>query len=108
MDMNRLTEKSQEALGAAHNRALRLGHAEVDGEHLLAALLEQGDGLLPRLLRRMEVPVEAIQQAVEQELDRRPKVAGGGTEAGKVYVTKRLSDILLKAEDEAKRLKDEY
>jgi ATP-dependent Clp protease ATP-binding subunit ClpB len=107
MDMNRLTEKSQEAISQAQTKAIRYGHVEVDGEHLLLALLEQPDGLLPRLLRKMEVPVETLQKRLEEELDRRPKVSGG-TEAGKVYVTKRLQEALVKAQDEAQRLKDDY
>ena len=108
MDPNRLTQKSQEALHDAQTKALRFGHTEVDGEHLLLALLDQSDGLLPRLLQRMDVPVEQFTRAVEEEVERRPRVGGPGTEAGKVYVTQRLNQVLVKAEDEAKRLKDEY
>ena len=54
MDLNRLTQKSQQAVQEAQTKALRYGHVEIDGEHLLLALLEQQDGLLPRLLARME------------------------------------------------------
>jgi ATP-dependent Clp protease ATP-binding subunit ClpB len=108
MDINKLTQKSQEALQSAQTKALRYGHQEVDGEHLLLALLEQPEGLVPRLLGRMEAPTEVIKSEVERELSRRPKVSGPGVEAGKIYLTQRLQQILLKAEDEAKRLKDEY
>jgi ATP-dependent Clp protease ATP-binding subunit ClpB len=108
MDMNRLTQKSQEALQSAQTKALRYGHQEVDGEHLLLALLEQPEGLAPRLLSRMDVPVEALRADVERELSRRPRVSGPGVEAGKIYLTHRLQQIFLRAEDEAKRLKDEY
>ncbi len=108
MDINRLTQKSQEALQAAQTKALRYGHQEVDGEHLLLTLLEQPEGLVPRLLARMEAPAEAIKAEVERELSRRPKVSGPGAEAGKIYLTQRLQQILVRAEDEAKRLKDEY
>jgi ATP-dependent Clp protease ATP-binding subunit ClpB len=108
MDINRLTQKSQEALQSAQTKALRYGHQEVDGEHLLLALLEQPEGLVPRLFGRMEAPVEAIQAEVEREIGRRPRVSGPGVEAGKIYLTQRLQQILLKAEDEARRLKDEY
>ena len=108
MDINRLTQKSQEALQSAQTKALRYGHQEVDGEHLLLALLEQPEGLVPRLLSRMEVPVDPLKAEVERELARRPKVSGPGAEAGKIYLTQRLQQILLRAEDEAKRLKDEY
>ncbi len=108
MDMNTLTQKSQEALQAAQTKALRYGHQEVDGEHLLLALLEQAGGLIPRLMERMEVPVAALQRAVEEELDRRPKISGPGTEAGKIYITQRLQQLFVRAQDEATRLKDDY
>ena len=55
MDINRLTQKSQEAVQAAQTKAVRYGHQEVDGEHLLLALLDQAEGLVPRLLQRLEV-----------------------------------------------------
>src|SRR5947208_5454187 len=106
MDLNRLTLKSQEAIASAQATAVRYGHVEVDGEHLLLALLEQPDGLLPRLLQRMDAPVATLRSNVEQELAKRPAVGGPGTEPGKVYVTQRLNRLLVQAEDEAKRLKD--
>ncbi len=108
MDINRMTQKSQEAFQSAQTKAFRYGHQEVDGEHLLLALLEQPEGLIPRLLGRMEVPTETLKAEVERELARRPKVSGPGVEAGKIYLTQRLQQILVRAEDEAKRLKDEY
>src|SRR5436305_3841233 len=108
MDINKLTQKSQEALQSAQTKALRYGHQEVDGEHLLLTLLEQPEGLVPRLLARMEVPTEALKAEVERELSRRPKVSGPGAAAGKSHLSQRLQQILIRAEDEAKRLKDEY
>jgi ATP-dependent Clp protease ATP-binding subunit ClpB len=108
MDLNKLTQKSQEAVQSAQTKALRYGHVEVDGEHLLLALLEQPEGLIPRLLGKMDVSPEAMQRALEQELERRPRASGPGMEAGKIYVTQRLQKLFLQAEEEAKRLKDEY
>jgi ATP-dependent Clp protease ATP-binding subunit ClpB len=108
MDMNRLTEKSQEALQEAQSLALRGGQTEVDGEHLLLALLEQSDGLVPRLFERVGVNVEALRAEVEAELKRRPKVTGPGVSPGQLYVTRRLNRLLEVAEREAGRLKDEY
>ena len=108
MDINKMTVKTQEALQAAQNAALKMGHVEVDGEHLLTALLEQEGGLIPRLLQKLEVPVESFSQALKEELERRPSVSGPGVEAGKIYVTQRINRLLLKAEEEAKHLKDEY
>ena len=108
MDMNKFTLKSQEALQAAQTKAIRYGHMEVDGEHLLLALVEQADGLVPRLLQRMEVPVDAIEERLEEELERKPRVSGPGMEQGRVYITQRLNRLMVKAQEEAQRLKDEY
>jgi ATP-dependent Clp protease ATP-binding subunit ClpB len=108
MDMNRLTQKSQEAVQQAQAIALRYGHTEVDGEHLLLALLEQPEGLVPRLLRQFDADVDALTAAVDGDLQRRPKVTGPGTAPGQVFVTQRLARLLEAAEREAKRLKDDY
>ncbi len=108
MDLNKLTQKSQEAFQAAQTKALRYGNPEVDAEHLLLALLEQPDGLAPRLLRRLEADPEAIRAEVEAELDRRPRQSGPGVEPGKIYVSQRLIGLMDRAEEERKRLKDEY
>ncbi|MDX2115787.1 MAG: ATP-dependent chaperone ClpB [Planctomycetota bacterium] len=108
MDLNRLTQRSQEAFHAAQALAVRFGHRELDGEHLILALLEQDDGLLPRLLTKMDADAQEIAQAITGALQRRPAVSGPGAEPGKVYVTQRLSELLIAAEAEAKRLKDEY
>ena len=108
MDLNRLTQKSQEALHDAQTKALRFGHQEVDGEHLLLALLEQSEGLVPPLLARAGADVDRLREDLRAELEKRPRVTGSGAEPGKVYVTQRLNRVLEVAEKEARRLKDEY
>jgi ATP-dependent Clp protease ATP-binding subunit ClpB len=108
MDLNKLTTKSQEALAAAQSLAARLGHQEVDGEHLLLALLEQQDGLAPRLLEATGVDPDRLGGEVKAELGRRPKVSGPGAAQGDVKVTSRLLRLLSTAQDEAERMKDEY
>ena len=108
MDLNRLTQKTQEALHDAQTKALRFGHTEVDAEHVLLALLEQPGGLVPRLLERAGVTAGAVRSALEDELGRRPRVSGPGAAPGQVYITRRLSELLDKAQIEAERLKDEY
>jgi ATP-dependent Clp protease ATP-binding subunit ClpB len=108
MDMNRLTQKSQEALHDAQTRALRFGHVEVDGEHLLLALLDQPEGLVPRLLSSAGADPDQTRAVVEAELGRRPRVSGPGASPGQVFVTQRLSRLLDSAEREAARLKDDY
>ncbi|MER5649742.1 ATP-dependent chaperone ClpB [Streptosporangium sp. NPDC002524] len=106
--MNRLTQKSQEALHDAQTKALRFGHTEVDGEHLLLALLDQPEGLTPRLLSYANVDTDRLRAELEAELGRRPRVSGPGASPGQVYVTQRLSRLLETAKREADRLKDEY
>ncbi len=108
MDLHRLTQKSQEALSGAQTRAAERGHQETDVEHLLSALLAQPEGLVPRLLARMDLAPANLAASVEAELARRPQVAGAGVESGKIYITQRLQKVLGAAESEAKRLKDEY
>jgi ATP-dependent Clp protease ATP-binding subunit ClpB len=108
MDLNQLTQKSQEALSAAQSLAAQYGHNEVDGEHLLVALLDQENGLAPRLFQKMDVPVESFKARLGEELARRPKLSGPGTEAGKIYVTQRLERLFAAAQDSAKRMQDEY
>ncbi|HYZ37579.1 MAG TPA: Clp protease N-terminal domain-containing protein, partial [Pseudonocardiaceae bacterium] len=108
MDVNRLTQKSQEALHDAQTKALRFGHVEVDGEHLLLALLDQPDGLIPRLVTVAGADADRLRATVEAELGRRPRVSGPGAGPGQVFVTQRLSRLLDTAEREATRLKDDY
>ncbi|MER7681547.1 ATP-dependent chaperone ClpB [Streptomyces sp. NPDC096934] len=108
MDMNRLTQKSQQAVQEAQTIAGRLNQTEVDGEHLLLALLDQPDGLIARLADQTGADTQALRSAVSEELARRPKVTGPGATPGQVYVTQRLARVLDAAEQEAKRLKDEY
>lgn len=108
MDINSLTQKSQEALHEAQSIATRMGHTEVDGEHLLLALIDQGDGLVPRLLDQAGADTAALRADLQAELDRRPRVSGPGATPGQVAATARLARVLDAAAREAKRLKDEY
>nr|WP_240477203.1 ATP-dependent chaperone ClpB [Jiangella muralis] len=106
--MNKLTQKSQETLQHAQSVATAHGHTEVDGEHLLFALLDQQDGLVPQLLRTIGVDVETLHAEAEADLRRKPKLTGPGAPPGQVFVTQRLSRLLDSASREAQRLKDEY
>ena len=108
MDVNKFTQKSQEALQDAQNIAIRYGHPEMDVEHLLLALLEQPEGLVPRLFAKMDVPLTSFSAGLIKELEKRPRVSGPGAEPGKVLVTQRLGRVMVKAKEEAARLKDEY
>jgi ATP-dependent Clp protease ATP-binding subunit ClpB len=108
MDPNRLTQKSQEALHDAQTKALRFGHPEVDAEHLLLALVDQPEGIVPRLMTQVGADPDLLHKELEAELGRRPRVSGPGVAAGQVAVTQQLSRLLDDAEQEAGRLKDDY
>ncbi len=108
MDFNRFTEKLQDAIRAAQTRAIRLSHQQLDVEHLLAALLEQEGGLAPSILLKAAINVEGLHRRLEEELARRPKVVSTTGAADQIYLTGRLQRLLTKAEDEARRLRDDY
>ena len=108
MDMNKMTQKVQEALQTAQAEALRFGHAEIDGEHVLLALCEQQDGLTPRLLQKMDANVQELTTNLRKEIEGRPRVAGPGANSSQLYASRRLSNLLLQAQTEAGQLKDEY
>jgi ATP-dependent Clp protease ATP-binding subunit ClpB len=104
MDINRFTEKAQEALQDAQRLAARGRQQLVDVEHLLAALLDQEPGLAASILRKANVNLDGLKRRAHQELERLPHVSGGGGES----VSSRLNRLLMQAEDEAKHFKDEY
>jgi ATP-dependent Clp protease ATP-binding subunit ClpB len=108
MDLSKFTEKSQSALMEAQNIATRNQHQSVDVEHLMLSLLEQEAGLVPRLFEKAKVAPDLLRNEVEKELGRIPRVSGDTTTGQGLYVTQRLNKLLVKAQDEAKRLKDEY
>jgi ATP-dependent Clp protease ATP-binding subunit ClpB len=108
MDLNRFTEKAQQALSSAQTKAVRYSHQQVDVEHLMAALLDQERGLATSILNKAEVNVDGLKRRVEQELERLPKVSGPTGESDQIYITGRLNRLLAQAEDEAKKLKDDY
>jgi ATP-dependent Clp protease ATP-binding subunit ClpB len=108
MDINRFTQKAQEAISSAQTQALRYGHQQVDLEHLLASLLEQQSGLATSIFSKAEINIDSFKRRVEEELERMPKVSGPTGAPDQIYVTARLNQLLAKAEDEAKQLKDDY
>ncbi|HEY6260228.1 MAG TPA: ATP-dependent chaperone ClpB [Nitrospiraceae bacterium] len=106
--MNRMTIKLQEALQTASSHAARRNHQGIDVEHLLLAFVEQEGGLAASLLEQAGLSVPSIRQAVEQALAKLPQVQGTGASPGQLHITSRLSQILAKAEDEQRALKDDY
>ncbi|MGA2216024.1 MAG: ATP-dependent chaperone ClpB [Bryobacteraceae bacterium] len=108
MDFNRFTEKLQEAVRAAQSIAIQHGNQQLDSEHLLLALLDQPGGLAPSILNKADIRVDALRTRLQQEVDRLPKVSGSTGGPDQVYVTQRSTKLLTQAEEEAKRLKDDY
>jgi ATP-dependent Clp protease ATP-binding subunit ClpB len=108
MDLNKFTEKSQGALMEAQAIATRNQHQAVDVEHLFLALLEQEQGIVLRLFEKTGVSPDLLKSNVQEALNRIPHVAGAAATGQGVYVTQRLNKLLVTAQDEAKKLKDEY
>ncbi len=108
MDLNKFTEKCQEAIKDAQAIALKNNNQEVDVEHLLLSLIQQSGGLFPRLLTKMDISPDALVIPVREVIERKPKVQSSSGEIGKVYITQNLQRILVKSEDEAAKMKDDY
>jgi ATP-dependent Clp protease ATP-binding subunit ClpB len=109
MDINRFTEKAQEALQGAQRLATRFGNQQVDIEHVLLSLLDQERGLAPSILAKAGISVDALKLRVQRDVERLPKVSGPGNSPDQIYLTNRLNRLLSQqAEDEAKNFKDDY
>jgi len=108
MNVNRFTEKLQEAIGRAQSVAVSAHHQAVDVEHLLSALLEDEEGLASSILKIAGADLPGVRRKLEDELRKIPAVSGGGADAGQTYITQRLNRVLARAEQEAGKLKDEY
>ncbi len=108
MDLNKFTQKSQEALQKAQNLAIQYGHQEINPEHLLLALVSEENDLVPRLLNKINIPLPSFKLRVEEAIAKLPRISGPGMTPDKFYVSHKLSKIMLQAEAEMKQLKDEY
>ena len=105
MNIEKYTQNAQQAVMDCQNIAISEGHQMLDGEHLHMALLMQKDGLIPKLLKYMNVDATAMIADVEEELEKLPKVSGN---ADNMYSSRRLSQLLMRAEKIAEEFKDEY
>ena len=104
MNIQKFTQKSMEAINTLEKLAYEYGNQEIEQEHLLVALLTQEDGLIGKLIEKMEINREHFTENVLRKLNARVKVSG----AGQVYIGKDLNNVLIHAEDEAKQMGDEY
>jgi len=105
MNIDKYTQKAQDAIVDMQNIAVSEGHQQLDGEHLHLALMQQQDGLIPKLVKYMEADPARIIGDLEAEMEKLPKVAGAGDN---MYSTRRLNQLLLEAEKIAGNFKDEY
>jgi len=107
MNIDRYTEKAQEALQQASKIAQSKGQPQVDLEHLLSSFLAQDPGLALSILRKSNINTDALRKRCDQEIDRLPKVSGSNQD-GNIYLSGRLNTILKQSEEEAKKFKDDY
>lgn len=105
MNIEKYTQNAQQAIMDCQNIAISEGHQMLDGEHLHMALLMQKDGLVPKLLKYMNIDATAVIADVEEQLEKLPKVSGN---ADNMYSSRRLSQLLMRAEKIAEEFKDEY
>src|SRR6476661_5964970 len=108
MDFNRFTERTQQAIKEAQNFAIQQGHSAVEAEHLLKALLTQESGIIPKLILKLDLPLDRLIQMADQEIKKKPRVSGSGFDPEKIYISQNLSALLARAEQTAKKLKDDY
>jgi ATP-dependent Clp protease ATP-binding subunit ClpC len=109
MRFDKFTERAQDAAMRAYEILQRYQHTQADTEHLLLALLEQPNGLIPEILEKMEIEPEMVMARLDQVLSAQPKVGGMVNMAvGQVYITPRLKRVLDNAQEEAKNMQDEY
>ena len=107
MDVNRFTHMAQEALSSSQLIAGEYGHQQIDSEHLLAALLKQDQGVVPSIVKKLNLDVQTILQEVEHVLSKKASVSGPGA-GGSSYISSRMNTLLAGAEKEASNLRDEY
>jgi ATP-dependent Clp protease ATP-binding subunit ClpB len=108
MDLNRFTEKAREALAGSQKLAAKFGHQQIDDEHVLLALLDQDRGLTPAVLNKAGVSADALTLKVQRELEKLPKVTTASGAPENQYPSGRFTKLIADAEDEAKRMKDEF
>ena len=108
MNIEQMTQKTREALQAAQRIAVEYSNNAVEQEHLLAALAQQQDGLIPQMLQTLGVDVNAFAQAALQKVEALPRVTGSGRDPEKIYISSDLDRALNAAEQQAKQMKDEY
>ena len=108
MNVDKMTIRVQQALNDANLIAVKYNHQQIEVIHLFAALVEQDDGLIPNILTKMNVDVRGLKSTLNRTLDTMPKVLGEGANNSGVYITRKVEEVLIKAEELAKKFEDSY
>ncbi len=105
MNLNKFTQKAQEAVMEAQSLAGEYSHSQIEPEHLLLALLRQSDGIVPQVIRKLDVNPHEMALSLEGELKKKPKIRGAAAQVG---MSRQLGRTLKEAENAAQRMRDEY
>ena len=108
MNIEKMTLRVQQALNDANLTAVKYNHQQIEVIHLLSALVEQEDGLIPNILTKMGVNIKSLKNSINNKLDSMPKVLGEGANNSGVYITRKVEEVLVKAEEIAKKFEDSY
>ena len=108
MNVDKMTLRVQQSLNEANLTAVKYNHQQIEMVHLFSALIEQEDGLIPNIFTKMDVDVKALKGNINQRLKAMPKVSGEGADSSGVYITRKVEEVLVKAEEIATKFKDSY
>ncbi|MFL8712099.1 ATP-dependent chaperone ClpB [Clostridioides sp. GD02377] len=108
MDVEKMTLRVQKSLNEAYNEAVKNHNQQVDVIHLFSALINQEDGLIPNIIEKMNISIDSLRNTVNSELDKLPKVYGEGADSQGVSTTRKINEVLIKAESISKEFKDSY
>ncbi|MGX9756767.1 ATP-dependent chaperone ClpB [Clostridioides difficile] len=108
MDVEKMTLRVQKSLNEAYNEAVKNHNQQVDVIHLFSALINQEDGLIPNIIEKMNISIASLRNTVNFEMDKLPKVYGEGADSQGVSATRKINEVLIKAESISKEFKDSY
>jgi len=108
MNIDKMTLRVQQALNEANLTAVKYNHQQIEIVHLFSALIEQEDGLIPNIFTKMDIDVKDLKGNINQKLKDMPKVLGEGADASGVYITRKVEEVLVKAEEISRNFKDSY
>ena len=108
MDLNKYTDKSQEALNNAHDIAKKSSHSQLEIDHLLMALITQEDGFIKKIIGRTNTDFNKLIEITENLIKSKPRVSGSGFNADNIFLSRKLAEVLGEAEKKATSRKDDY